>query len=322
MNNNRYKLDYQTAIQQLSQSKCKENLAVFMGSGVSSFVNPDYPIWSGVTQRLKQELTECKTDDALDVAQEYSDIYGKEKLAETVSSLFPDYTPNQAFYNELLKCRPQYLLTTNWDNMLQNAIQDGLHMYDSIANDKELMDSILLNKYVKIHGDFRHDFVLTRKSYDSYSKNYPLIENFVKSVLCTNTVIFIGYSLSDEDFKQILEWIKISAPAEPRFYCAFDTSHYNEQTETKFNKEGISTFTVPDFTDLFKQINENDIELFSNNPVNVFSQKIKPLCEDKAVLLSSLRKFVSNCGFIYFDEYRSALQLYTIELTGDYRKTT
>ncbi len=86
----------------MSQSKRKENLAVFMGSGVSSFENPEYPIWNGVTQRLKNELPDCKSDDALDVAQEYLDKYGKEKLKNTVSTFFPDSSPKQNFYNELL----------------------------------------------------------------------------------------------------------------------------------------------------------------------------------------------------------------------------
>lgn len=36
---NKYQIDYKTAIQQLTQSKQKGNLAVFMGSGVSSFVS-------------------------------------------------------------------------------------------------------------------------------------------------------------------------------------------------------------------------------------------------------------------------------------------
>ena len=62
-------------------------------------------------------------------------------------------------------------------------------MYDVIADDSELMNSKLYNKYLKIHGDFQHSkFVLTKKSYNSYSKDFPLTENFVKSILCTTTV--------------------------------------------------------------------------------------------------------------------------------------
>ena len=320
-NTNTYHIDFATAIQKLCSAVREENLAVFMGSGVSSFVNPDYPIWSGVTQRLKQDLPDCKTDDALDVSQEYERKHGKDKLAETVSSLFPDSTPNEEFYNELLKCRPKYLITTNWDYMLQNYIEAGLHMYDTVADDRELMNSKLLNKYIKMHGDFRHSFVLTRSSYDSYSKEYPLIENFVKSILCTTTVVFMGYSLSDVDFNQILEWIKVSAPSAPRFYCAFDSEHYNEDTASKFNTMGITTFEVQSFTDLFKRLNENEMEIQTKNPIHAFAQMVTPLCEDNAILLSSLQKFITNCAFDYIDEYRSVLRLLNIELTYDYKES-
>ena len=116
------------AINELHDSIINENFTIFMGAGVSKNVNSNYPVWSGVTQKLK----------------------------ETVKSLFPETTADQSFYNELLKTRPTYLISTNWDNMLQNYIQSSLEMYDVIADDSELMNSKLYNKYLKIHGDFQH----------------------------------------------------------------------------------------------------------------------------------------------------------------------
>ncbi|EMB42119.1 MULTISPECIES: SIR2 family protein [Treponema] len=316
----KYQIDYDTAIQELNDAKQAENIAVFIGAGISKFVEPKYPIWNEVTAKLRHELPNCTTNDALDIAQAYSDQFGETRLAETVSSLFPDYSSNIDFYRELLKCRPKYLITTNWDNMLQKTIESEAYMYDTIADDKELMDSKLFNKYIKMHGDFQHKFVLTRSSYNSYSKNYPLIENFVKSILCTHTVVFMGYSLSDEDFKHILDWIKMSAPAEPKFYCAFAVEHYNEDSASKFNSRGIKTFKVQDFTQFFTRLNDSNNELQNKNPIHAFAGLLAPLCKDKFILLSSLRSFISNCSFKYVDEYRSYLELFTNELTGDYNK--
>lgn len=316
----KYQIDYDTAIQELNDAKQAENIAVFIGAGISKFVEPKYPIWNEVTAKLKNELPNCTINDALDIAQAYSDQFGETRLAETVSSLFPDCSSNIDFYHELLKCRPKYLITTNWDNMLQKTIESEAYMYDTIADDKELMDSKLFNKYIKMHGDFQHKFVLTRSSYNSYSKNYPLIENFVKSILCTHTVVFMGYSLSDEDFKHILDWIKMSAPAEPKFYCAFAVEHYNEDSASKFNSRGIKTFKVQDFTQFFTRLNDSNNELQNKNPIHAFAGLLAPLCKDKFILLSSLRSFITNCSFQYVDEYRSYLELFTIELTDDYNK--
>lgn len=144
------------AINELHDSIINENFTIFMGARVSKHVNSNYPVWSGVIQKLKNELHFCFTNDALKVAQKYENKYGYEKLKETVKSLFPETTADQSFYNELLKTRPTYLISTNWDNMLQNYIQSSLEMHDVIAGDSELMNSKLYNKYLKIHVDFQH----------------------------------------------------------------------------------------------------------------------------------------------------------------------
>jgi len=292
-----------------------------MGAGVSKFVESTYPIWDDVTKKLKSELPDCKTNDPLDVAQEYSDTFGKDRLAKSVSSLFPACSPNTEFYDELLKCRPKYLITTNLDNMLQNVIEEELSMYDTIADDKELMDSKLFNKYIKKHGGFQHNFVLTRCSYALCSKNYPLIENFVKSILYTNTVMFIGYSLSDEDFKHILDWIEKLAPVAPQFYCAIADGYYNANSEVKFNSHKIKTFIVPDFTAFFTRLNDFNVQLQGKHPIPAFADLIKPLCKDQAVLLYSLRNFITNCSFEYVDESHAYLRLLADELTGDYNRS-
>lgn len=144
------------AINELHDSIINENFTIFIGAGVSKHVNSNYPVWSGVAQKLKNELHFCFTNDALKVTQKYENKYEYEKLKETVKSLFPETTADQSFYNELSKTRPTYLISTNRDNMLQNYIQSSLEMYDVIADDSELMNSKLYNKYLKIHGDFQH----------------------------------------------------------------------------------------------------------------------------------------------------------------------
>ena len=317
----KYQIDYDTAIEELGKAKMEGNIVVFMGAGVSKFVEPSYPIWDDVTKKLKSELPDCKKNNPPDVAQEYLNRFGKDRLAKSVSSLFPNCFPNTKFYDELLKCRPKYLITTNWDNMLQNAIGEELSMYDTIADDKELMDSKLFNKYIKMHGDFQHNFVLTKSSYASYSENYPLIENFVKSILYTNAVIFIGYSLIDKDSRQILNWIEKSAPVAPQFYCAIADNHYKESSASEFNRCKIKTFKVPDFTDLFKRLNNFNIQLQQKDPIPAFAGLLKLLCKDQAVLLSSLRSFITNCSFEYVDESHTYLRLFTNELTGDYNRS-
>lgn len=314
-------ISFNDAINELHDSIINENFTIFMGAGVSKHVNSNYPVWSGVTQKLKNELNFCFTNDALKVAQKYENKYGYEKLKETVNSLFPETTTNQSFYNELLKTRPTYLISTNWDNMLQNYIHSSLEMYDVIADDSELMNSKLYNKYLKIHGDFQHSkFVLTKKSYNSYSKDFPLTENFVKSILCTTTVLFIGYSLNDKDFQQILNWINKAAPALPKFYCALVEGYYKSNDIVKYNKNNIKTFIVSNITDIFKTLNNINVVINNKKPIKAFYELLSPLKNDKAILLSSIQHFLTNTYFNYPTENITFAWLQVDSATYDYNE--
>lgn len=314
-------ISFNDAINELHDSIINENFTIFMGAGVSKHVNSNYPVWSGVTQKLKNELNFCFTNDALKVAQKYENKYGYENLKETVKSLFPETTTNQSFYNELLKTRPTYLISTNWDNMLQNYIHSSLEMYDVIADDSELMNSNLYNKYLKIHGDFQHSkFVLTKKSYNSYSKDFPLTENFVKSILCTTTVLFIGYSLNDKDFQQILNWINKAAPALPKFYCALVEGYYKSNDIVKYNKNNIKTFIVSNITDIFKTLNNINVVINNKKPIKAFYELLSPLKNDKAILLSSIQHFLTNTYFNYPTENITFAWLQVDSATYDYNE--
>lgn len=60
-----------------------------------------------------------------------------------------------------------------------------------------------------MHGDFEHDnFVLKEDDYLHYHKNFKLMENYVKSLIGSKTVLFIGYGLGDPDVKHIFLWVK------------------------------------------------------------------------------------------------------------------
>lgn len=62
---------------------------------------------------------------------------------------------------------------------------------------------------VKMHGDIaKNNMVLKEEDYLSYSHKFSLVENFVKSAFTTHTVLFIGYSANDPDFKLLLQSLK------------------------------------------------------------------------------------------------------------------
>ena len=61
-----------------------------------------------------------------------------------------------------------------------------------------------------MHGDFKNkNIVLKESDYLSYSDNFACIENMIKTMFLTNTVVFIGYSLNDYNVKLILNKLKL-----------------------------------------------------------------------------------------------------------------
>lgn len=59
-------------------------------------------------------------------------------------------------------------------------------------------------------------FVFKEDDYLQYSQNFPLVENYIKGIFSTCTIVFLGYSYSDYDLKQIVSWISNISKATPK----------------------------------------------------------------------------------------------------------
>ena len=104
---------------------------------------------------------------------------------------------------------PSSLVTTNFDELLEDAAIQYCQSFKSVACDNEV-PSINGDRFIlKVHGDIRHsNIVFKEEDYLSYSENFKLIETLLKSIFSTNTVVFIGYGLNDYNIRLILNWAK------------------------------------------------------------------------------------------------------------------
>ncbi|HDL8020787.1 TPA: SIR2 family protein, partial [Yersinia enterocolitica] len=103
--------------------------------------------------------------------------------------------------------------------------------------------SSLDKKLVKMHGDFKnHNIVFKEDDYINYKHNFPLIENYIKSILSTHTVVFLGYSHNDVDLKQIVKWTQNHSKVRPPMYLVM----FNEVTsQIKYlESHGITTLLL------------------------------------------------------------------------------
>ena len=100
------------------------------------------------------------------------------------------------------------IITTNWDTYFERYCKATPFVVDSDRAFWEAAD----RRVLKVHGsiDNLSSIVATTKDYDACEKrlNIGLIGALLKTILATQTVIFIGYSLSDADFLAIYEYVK------------------------------------------------------------------------------------------------------------------
>ena len=300
----------------IKESLSEHKLAFFVGSGVSraSASGDTYPLWSDILKKLQRGLIGCKDSDPLKIAQLYALKYGPVKLKSTVGSCFPTKDIPSDIQRAILKLRPHCIITTNWDCLFENCIEEEInYIYDVIASDNELTKSKNDNKIIKMHGDFHHDnYIFTEDDYLNYSNRFPLIENYIKSIISTHTIVMIGYSFSDIDLKQIVNWFQNHSTVQPPIYMV--VNKYDEFLERYLEKFRIITIVVE---------NENRTESlksfltelgtptdFSQNPVEYVYNEIKKYDNYYVALQKNICNSLKNSEILYDSQKRGILHFH------------
>jgi len=202
-------LEYINIIQQaISNNK----LALFVGSGVS--INSKIPSWSNLIKELAKELKIKKNhkfslDETMKIPQLYFNEFSEVQYNEKVKSVLNCDNAKPNFIHDLLfELNPQYIITTNYDSLIEDASKEKKEFFSVIKQDADFPDSDNNKMIIKMHGDIETgNFVLKEDDYIRYSQDFILTETFIKGLFSTHVVLFIGYSISDPNVKQIFSWV-------------------------------------------------------------------------------------------------------------------
>ncbi|EHM1371950.1 SIR2 family protein [Salmonella enterica] len=323
-------------IANILRAKDEESLAIFIGAGVSKSSETKtikMPSWGDLIDSLISDLNIEGETDYLKIAQLYYLTFGEHLYYKKIKDFFPDNIPHSKIHDLIFKLNPHSVITTNWDTLLEAAINAKTYFYNVISSDKDLMKSYLGKKLIKMHGDFKnHNIVFKEDDYLNYSYKFPLIENYVKSIISTHTVLFLGYSYNDIDLKQIIKWTQNHSSVRPPMYLVVfkDIPAQRKYLES----HGIITIILADeklkpfnndsysnklYTFLY---NLNSLELCTNlsdiEIINLIYSRVKSLQSLNAILSEQITRCFTNCGLMYIDDNgpKALLRFYDTEVTS------
>lgn len=312
----------------------ENRLTIFVGAGVSKSSNtPQFtsPSWEELIEELKVDLGLPKENDYLKIAQLYYLEFKEPTYYSKISSFFPEHVEPSIVHESIFELMPHCIITTNWDCILEKAIDNNGHLYDVVCSDKDLVKSTNLKKVIKMHGDFKnHNIVFKEDDYLNYTHDFPLIENNIKSILSTNTILFLGYSYNDINLKHIMKWIQNHSSFCPPMYLV--TFNSNQAQLQYLENHGITTLVLPETNDDEMEFSSLDsysqrLAIFLNNiknrkstsetsysqndAVSYVYEKIKHLENFEYLLLDQVKSSITNCGYEYTDCERAVLRFYT-----------
>lgn len=223
---------------------CGRRVIIFLGAGVTKscvrMLSPDFasstPSWPQLLEMLStgsgcsdddkehiQKLTEKERYlDAAEVIrsklsnQEYSRILAREFRSIETGIL----------HEAILRLDQRIVMTTNYDSAyedlcMRGAARDGysvLNYYDRGLGNRLRSPARLI---LKLHGSVKQpeQTVLTRSEYFRAKAENPRFFALVQSLFATNTLLFLGYSLSDPDIQLLLETSNIGGEEAFRHYA-------------------------------------------------------------------------------------------------------
>lgn len=207
---------------QLAERAARGDLALFLGAGVSA--NAGLPLWSDLLEKLAEKTDMTAAERAalrgfhpLDRAAILERrIGGREGLQRALKELFS--VRQYSLVHLLLAGLPVHeVVTTNYDQLFEKAWM-AVQRKPSVLPYaiQRAADSWML----KLHGCVSHsdDIVLTREDHISFGERNQALAGIVQTLLITRHMLFVGFSLSDDNFHRIAEAVRrvVRASAGPQ----------------------------------------------------------------------------------------------------------
>jgi hypothetical protein len=232
---------------------CEGQVLPFVGSGFSlnAIVPPGrkMPLFGDIADCLNELMPDYVGQGPQDVVSEFAARFGRAQLVEEMYKmlLIGVAKPGPA-HLAFARLPFDIVATTNFDQLLEDAYEDvgrfpQVVMFEDQLPVKDTADDPV--QLLKVHGDinFPDRIIFTEKDYDTFIARYPLFVTYLASLLITRTALFIGYSVSDYDFRQIWEIIGDRLGPLRRLAYAIEVNA-SQSTIDRFHRRGVEVVNL------------------------------------------------------------------------------
>lgn len=219
--------EYRTHVENIKKALYNGKAVLFVGAGLSKNAEPvnmdvtsRFESWDELMLRLAKHLwpdLESSTlpskihGQHLMVAQQYIEAFGHENFYQEVLQAIPntEFEPGE-IHRKLVRLPWKAFVTTNQDDLLERALKSELLPHEVVVDDVDIPLKEREPKVFKIHGSIERpaSLVFSEEQYRTYPITHPLMFTVLKAIFAEYLVIFIGFSLTDPNFKAIHGWVR------------------------------------------------------------------------------------------------------------------
>lgn len=198
---------------------------LFVGAGLSR--SAEYPGWRELMEIIVAKIKPAAGDSAHseltallkagrfpELADQCREILGRSRFAALLrEKLTKSVSPSEATHRPIVQTPYASIVTTNYDTLLEDAYalwsDEGVPKSPTGAQ-LGRHGTLLLDRaffILKAHGTI-HDaasLVFTSEDYRRITHANPAFQAMMAAILLSHAVIFVGYSLSDPNFRLLLE---------------------------------------------------------------------------------------------------------------------
>jgi hypothetical protein len=205
-------------VEYLRDGRC----VLFVGAGLS--IASGMPTWRELMDELLAKSQNYLTDatrnelDGLLAAGRYMEVaeYCRERIGRTelstfISQRFGNSLGNVSEAHEVIARLPfAAIVTTNYDKLLELAHVKVRGRMPKTLTHRDLRGTVLFDKnlfILKAHGDLDRpeEIVLTASDYREIIHKNPAFNAVMAALLLSKAILFVGYSISDPNFRLLLE---------------------------------------------------------------------------------------------------------------------